>query len=255
MNALIVDHQNKTSGSTSINNDTNTESNPATNSTEGGEPFTKEETSSLSDLHSTTSAKDATIPPLYKAKDGGSTQKGGGGGGTTKTYSWDPAEKYSKMSSKLSSSLLNALSLFSSSSSSSSWTALTTGPLGPWKGGKEFLTAQVQVIVVLAVAYIGNNWPYSYPRNANHNPTLFWVMNAALLIAAGLTWTHNAKASARGVQLLSRAQTEEWKGWMQWAFIMVRVSVCAPRTGNNNTKMIVLWRRLPHSLTLLCQCV
>ena len=24
----------------------------------------------------------------------------------------------------------------------------------------------------------------------------------------------------RGVQLLSRAQTEEWKGWMQFAFIM-----------------------------------
>jgi hypothetical protein len=50
--------------------------------------------------------------------------------------------------------------------------------------------------------------------------TMFWVVNAIFLMAAVLTLKHDANGSARGVQLLSRPQTEEWKGWMQWAFIM-----------------------------------
>jgi hypothetical protein len=109
-----------------------------------------------------------------------------------------------------------------------------------WKGRKEFAWAQLQVIVVLGISFIGNNWPASYPRNDNHNMTMFWTMNGILLIVALATMKHEppksrtTKASQHGeptqsqapppppVQLLSRAQTEEWKGWMQWAFIMVR---------------------------------
>jgi N-acetylneuraminate 9-O-acetyltransferase len=80
------------------------------------------------------------------------------------------------------------------------------------------------VAVVLAIAYIGNNWKDSYPRNDNHNIPLFWFMNVALLVAGALTLQH--KPGREGsVQLLSRSQTEEWKGWMQWAFIMVRVEL------------------------------
>jgi hypothetical protein len=52
--------------------------------------------------------------------------------------------------------------------------------------------------------------------------TMFWVTNGLLFIAAMLTMKHDPNGSARGVQLLSRPQTEEWKGWMQFAFIMVR---------------------------------
>ena len=89
-----------------------------------------------------------------------------------------------------------------------------------WKGKREFFLAQAQVSVILAIAYIGNNWPQSYPRNDNHNPTMFWVMNICLGIAALLSFKHDENGSARGVQLLSRNQTEEWKGWMQYAFIM-----------------------------------
>lgn len=98
--------------------------------------------------------------------------------------------------------------------------------LNQWKGAKDFCKAQVQVVVVLVIAYIGNNWPKSYHRNENHNPSMFWAMNIAILIAAVATLTHDPNASSRGVQLLSRAQTEEWKGWMQWAFIMVRRVKC-----------------------------
>ena len=95
------------------------------------------------------------------------------------------------------------------------------------KDGKEFLIAQGQVLVVLLIAYIGNNWPKAYPRNDNHNMPMFWIMNAAIVVAAIFSLKHDANGSARGVQLLSRPQTEEWKGWMQWAFIMVGASVVA----------------------------
>ena len=90
--------------------------------------------------------------------------------------------------------------------------------LNNWKGRWDFLKAQGQVAVILVIAYIGNNWPKSYPRNDNHDPSMFWVMNACLLVASLLTLKR--EESTRGVQLLSRPQTEEWKGWMQWAFIM-----------------------------------
>lgn len=92
--------------------------------------------------------------------------------------------------------------------------------LGHWKGKQDFLKAQASVIAVLVIAYIGDRWPYHYPRNDNHKPYMFWIMNLALAIAAVLTLKHDSNASSRGVQLLSRPQTEEWKGWMQWAFIM-----------------------------------
>jgi hypothetical protein len=95
-----------------------------------------------------------------------------------------------------------------------------------WKGGRDFVQAQVQVVGILLIAYIGNNWPKSYPRNDNHNYTMFWIMNASILVAGLLTVKHDANGSARGVQILSRSQTEEWKGWMQWCFIMVRVVFC-----------------------------
>mmetsp|Transcript_65768 Transcript_65768/g.77307 ORF Transcript_65768/g.77307 Transcript_65768/m.77307 type:complete len:488 (-) Transcript_65768:201-1664(-) len=87
-----------------------------------------------------------------------------------------------------------------------------------WAGRNEFLGAQAQMAAILLIAYIGDNWKESYPRNDNHNPQMFWIMNACLLVVALASWRH--KPNPRGVVLLSRAQTEEWKGWMQWAFIM-----------------------------------
>jgi len=93
-----------------------------------------------------------------------------------------------------------------------------------WSGGRDFLKAQGSVMVVLLMAYAGNNFPMAYPRNDNHSMPMFWLTNALLAVAAFVTLEHDANASSRGVQLLSRSQTEEWKGWMQWAFIMVRFS-------------------------------
>jgi len=90
--------------------------------------------------------------------------------------------------------------------------------LNSWNGRWDFAKAQCQVAFVLVIAYIGNNWHDSYPRNDNHDPSMFWAMNAGLLIVSLAMMKR--EESTRGVQLLSRPQTEEWKGWMQWAFIM-----------------------------------
>jgi len=97
-----------------------------------------------------------------------------------------------------------------------------------WASKKEFLSAQAQVVVILCIAHIGNiwgksyegkiSWGKSYQRNENHDPRMFWIMIGALTVAGLLSLKH--KSSTRGVQLLSREQTEEWKGWMQFAFIM-----------------------------------
>lgn len=91
-----------------------------------------------------------------------------------------------------------------------------------WTGKKEFFLSQAKVVLVLAVAYIGDRWEPSYPRNDNHNMTLFWAFQVALLVAGAVTWKHTPPRdpSSNRVQFLSRPQTEEWKGWMQFAFIM-----------------------------------
>ena len=90
-----------------------------------------------------------------------------------------------------------------------------------WKGNMDFVYAQAQVVLILAIAYIGNNWKYTYPRNENQNYTLFWGMNVFILVV-GLTTMKHTPSHRSTIQILSRSQTEEWKGWMQWAFIMVR---------------------------------
>ena len=94
--------------------------------------------------------------------------------------------------------------------------------MGEWTGKKEFALAQVKVSLILAIAYIGDRWEPSYPRNDNHNMTLFWIGHVVLLLAGLATWKHREPRdpTSTRVTLLSRPQTEEWKGWMQFAFIM-----------------------------------
>jgi len=91
-------------------------------------------------------------------------------------------------------------------------------------GLKDFVKAQCQIAVVLAFAHFGNIYEPSYPRNDNHSPPTFWLVNAVLAVGAFFTWTWKASSAGRSggsprVIILGREQTEEWKGWMQWGFI------------------------------------
>jgi len=88
-----------------------------------------------------------------------------------------------------------------------------------WKGKKDFVSAQFQIGVILIVAFVGNNWPKSYPRNDNHDPRMFAIMLGALAVASLATMRRVEKVPSR-VTILSRFQNEEWKGWMQCAFIL-----------------------------------
>jgi len=93
-----------------------------------------------------------------------------------------------------------------------------------WTNGKEFILSQAKVILILAFAYFCDQWEPSYPRNENHNMPLFWVCHAVLAIVTFMTWERVPPRDSNGgsirVTPLSRCQTEEWKGWMQFAFIM-----------------------------------
>lgn len=90
-----------------------------------------------------------------------------------------------------------------------------------WNGKNEFAMAQLKVTAILLLAVFGDRWEPSYPRNDNHNMTLFWIGHAILLVATIATWTRvPPRNGSSRVTLLSRPQTEEWKGWMQFAFIM-----------------------------------
>lgn len=110
--------------------------------------------------------------------------------------------------------------------------------LASWKGRTRFLQAQGQSAGILLIAYLVNQWPVSYQRNENHNPTAFWIMVTFMIVVTLLTIKHEPAASHRGIPLLTRQQTEEWKGWMQWMFIMVRPAVCKFYSGHFN---VVSW--------------
>eukprot|EP00956_Cyclotella_meneghiniana_P028732 scaffold67766_cov52-Cyclotella_meneghiniana.AAC.13 len=92
-------------------------------------------------------------------------------------------------------------------------------------GLKDLLLAQAKVAVILAVAHMGNIYEPSYPRNDNHSPPTFWLVNGILAILTCVSWTHKPSSAGRGgegtprIVMLGREQTEEWKGWMQWGFI------------------------------------
>ena len=98
----------------------------------------------------------------------------------------------------------------------------TNSLCGSWTNGKEFVLAQAKVSVLLAFAYFCDNWEPSYPRNENHNMNLFWIAHLVLAIITFMSWEHVPPRDSTSTKVipLSRCQTEEWKGWMQFAFIM-----------------------------------
>ena len=62
----------------------------------------------------------------------------------------------------------------------------------PWL--KSFGVAQAKLAGVLLVAFIGDGWGNSYPRNSNASPLMFWGMMG--ICAAAAWWTVKEKKSA-----------------------------------------------------------
>ncbi len=47
---------------------------------------------------------------------------------------------------------------------------------------KKFGIAQAKLAGVLLLAWIGNRWEPSYPRNSNANPWMFWITTIAMIL-------------------------------------------------------------------------
>tara|TARA_B100000902_G_scaffold397063_1_gene459733 strand:- start:2044 stop:3135 length:1092 start_codon:yes stop_codon:yes gene_type:complete len=69
--------------------------------------------------------------------------------------------------------------------------------------------------VVLLLSYVFNNWPNSFSRNENKNADIFFSFMIITVLAALTTLQKLDKD-----EILSRNQTNEWKGFMQISFLL-----------------------------------
>lgn len=68
---------------------------------------------------------------------------------------------------------------------------------------------------ILTFAYLCENNPPFPPGEKDHNLDIFWSLTLILFVVSIL----NVRKSKNG-DVLNREQTEEWKGWMQFCFLM-----------------------------------
>jgi len=64
-----------------------------------------------------------------------------------------------------------------------------------WGGREEFLKSQAFMIAILSIAWFGDNWEPSYPRNDNHNMQMYYYVHVILFALAAITWTHKPRGS------------------------------------------------------------
>ena len=76
------------------------------------------------------------------------------------------------------------------------------------------------MVAILGIAWFGDNWEPSYPRNDNHNMNMYYFVHAILFALTAYTWVHKPRgstATSKGasteeeydkITLLSRPQTE-----------------------------------------------
>lgn len=86
-----------------------------------------------------------------------------------------------------------------------------------WTKTKAVLPLSLPVFssFALFMTWVFNTWENSYPRNDNYNPDMFWTVVVVMVLAM----VHTVHPSA-STAVLTRDQTEEWKGWMQIMFLM-----------------------------------
>lgn len=70
---------------------------------------------------------------------------------------------------------------------------------------------------ILALAWCAEHRP-PYPHLSKvYDKDTYWAATALLAVVAFLTIK---KVPKNGTEILGREQTEEWKGWMQFSFLM-----------------------------------
>ena len=68
---------------------------------------------------------------------------------------------------------------------------------------------------MLIFAFMCEHYPL-FPHAAKiHDMDMFWLVHLALFIVGVSKWE-----KSKTTDLLNREQTEEWKGWMQFSFLM-----------------------------------
>lgn len=89
-------------------------------------------------------------------------------------------------------------------------------PLSMTLGSVYALARETSIIGgILLFAYMCEHYPL-FPHSAKiHDMDMFWLVHLALGIAS--VWRFDKSKTA---DLLNREQTEEWKGWMQFSFLM-----------------------------------
>mmetsp|Transcript_42103 Transcript_42103/g.131826 ORF Transcript_42103/g.131826 Transcript_42103/m.131826 type:complete len:920 (-) Transcript_42103:866-3625(-) len=68
---------------------------------------------------------------------------------------------------------------------------------------------------IMIFTYVCEHFPFFPHAAKSHDMDLFWSLTAALFLAAAFT-----VRKSKSTDLLHREQTEEWKGWMQFMFLL-----------------------------------
>ena len=97
------------------------------------------------------------------------------------------------------------------------------------------LVSVCKFALVCGVARIVNQWEPCFPRNKNENFPNFWIVCGINLVGSVVILVTMDGKRARSVRqpsevqkaskMLSRQQTDEWRGWMQLAW-EEKIQVC-----------------------------
>mmetsp|Transcript_42104 Transcript_42104/g.131836 ORF Transcript_42104/g.131836 Transcript_42104/m.131836 type:complete len:614 (-) Transcript_42104:1776-3617(-) len=68
---------------------------------------------------------------------------------------------------------------------------------------------------IMLFSFVCEHYPFFPHAAKSHDMDMFWSLTAALFIAAAFTMRRS-----KSTDLLHREQTEEWKGWMQFMFLL-----------------------------------